>query len=252
MNIISKIYPEMVAPIPRELIMSTGRYSNSANGPNPFMARLEGAGAGLSDETQRNDTLNSAMWKQLTGGGMLTARGMYSDPRNFMPTAQIIILTNFSPKFDGKDQATINRMVVVPFNVTHEKGKKGTMEENDLIAMLEPEFPLVVKLFANYYIDLKYTYKAQIPLSKECEAYKQDYVENQETDLDRFVSTNIEFIKDDNVWVPLIDIYRRFAQFNQIELDLNDKPLNKDEWTQSKFTRYFKGDYNEVRIKQKR
>lgn len=252
MNIISKIYPEMIAPIPRELIMSTGRFTNSAAGPNPFMARLEGAGAGLSDETQRNDTLNSAMWKQLTGGGMLTARGMYAEPRNFMPTAQIIILTNFSPKFDGKDQATINRMVVVPFNVTHEKGKKGTVEESDLLAGIEPEFPLVVKLFAKYYIDLKFKHKSQIPLSKECEAYKQDYVENQETDLDRFVANNIEFIKDENVWVPLVDIYRRFAQFNQIELDLNDKPINKDEWTQTKFTRYFKGDYNEVRIKQKK
>lgn len=252
MNIISKIYPEMIAPIPRELIMNTSRYSSNAAGPNPFMARLEGAGAGLSDETQRNDTLNSAMWKQLTGGGMLTARGMYAEPRNFMPTAQIIILTNFSPKFDGKDQATINRMVIVPFNVPHEKGKKGTVEENDLIAAIEPEFPQVVRLFAEFYIELKNKHKSKIPLSKECEAYKQDYVENQETDLDRFVSNNIEFLKDENVWVPLQDVYKRFAEVNQIELDVNGKPVNKDDWSQSKFTRYFKSDYNEVRIKQKK
>ena len=81
MKIMGEIYPEMSAPIPREMIMSQGRYSSS-NGPNPFMARLEGAGVGISDETTRNDMLNGALWKQLTGGGMLTARGMYAPPRD--------------------------------------------------------------------------------------------------------------------------------------------------------------------------
>ena len=251
MKIISEIYPEMTTPIPREMIMSQGRYSSS-NGPNPYMARLEGAGAGISDETKRNDSLNGALWKQLTGGGMLTARGMYAMPRDFMPTAQILILTNYSPKFDGKDQATIDRMVVVPFSVQHKKGEEGTMEENDLLDLLRPEFPLVVKLFAEYYINLKHKHKSKIPLSKECEAYKADYVENQETDLDRFVSNNIEFIKDENCWVTLKDVYSRFCQFNQIELDQNGKPIDKESWSQSKFTRYFKGDYNEVRIKQRK
>lgn len=251
MKVIQEIYPDMTTPIPRELIMSQGRLSSSS-GPNPYMARLEGMGAGISDETKRNDTLNGALWKQLTGGGMLTARGMYAQPRDFMPTSQIIILTNYSPKFDGKDQATIDRMVVVPFSIQHKKGEEGTMEEDELIDMLRPEFPMVVRLFAEYYIKLKYKHKSKIPLSKECEAYKADYVENQETDLDRFVNDNIEFIKDENCWVKLKDVYQRFCMFNDIELDEYGKPLDKEAWSQSKFTRYLRGDYNEIRIKQRK
>lgn len=251
MKVIQEIYPDMTTPIPRELIMSQGRLSSSS-GPNPYMARLEGMGAGISDETKRNDTLNGALWKQLTGGGMLTARGMYAQPRDFMPTSQIIILTNYSPKFDGKDQATIDRMVVVPFSIQHKKGEDGTMEEDELIDMLRPEFPMVVRLFAEYYIRLKLEYKSKIPLSKECEAYKADYVENQETDLDRFVNDNIEFIKDENCWVKLKDVYYRFCMFNEIELDEYGKPLDKEAWSQSKFTRYLRGDYNEIRIKQRK
>ncbi len=251
MKIISEIYPEMTTPIPRELIMSQGRYAGSS-GPNPYIARLEGAGAGISDETKRNDILNGALWKQLTGGGMLTARGMYAMPRDFLPTAQIIILTNYSPKFDGKDQATIDRMVVVPFAVQHKKGDDGTIEEDDLIKQLRPEFPRIVRLFAEYYIRLKTQYKSKIPLSHECESYKADYVENQETDLDRFVSDNIEFIKDDNCWVKLKDVYTRFAKYNSIDLDENGKPTDRDNWSQSKFTRYLRGDYNEIRIKQRK
>lgn len=251
MKVMQEIYPEMTTPIPRELIMSQGRFSSSS-GPNPYMARLEGMGAGISDETKRNDTLNGALWKQLTGGGMLTARGMYAQPRDFMPTSQIIILTNYSPKFDGKDQATIDRIVVIPFSIQHKKGEEGTMEENDLLDLLRPEFPLVVKLFAEYYINLKYKYKSKIPLSKECEAYKADYVENQETDLDRFVNDNIEFIKDDNCWCKLKDVYFRFCKYNDIELDKYEKPLDKEAWSQSKFTRYLRGDYNEIRIKQRK
>lgn len=251
MKVIQEIYPDMTTPIPRELIMSQGRLSSSS-GPNPYMARLEGMGAGISDETKRNDTLNGALWKQLTGGGMLTARGMYAQPRDFMPTSQIIILTNYSPKFDGKDQATIDRMVVVPFSIQHKKGEEGTMEEDELIDMLRPEFPMVVRLFAEYYIKLKLQHKSKIPLSKECEAYKADYVENQETDLDRFVNDNIEFIKDENCWVKLKDVYYRFCMFNDIELDEYGKPLDKEAWSQSKFTRYLRGDYNEIRIKQRK
>lgn len=247
MKVIQECYQGMSRPLPRSVIMQKRYEDNGA--PNPYLARLEGSGVAISDETKRNDMLDGAMWKQLTGGGMLTARGMYAQPRDFMPTAQIVILTNFSPKFDGKDQATIERMVIIPFRIQHKKGDKNTVSEDDLFAGIRPEYPSVVRIFAEYYIRLRHEYKDKIPLSKECQAYKDDYVQDQETDLDKFVTDNIDFIKDATCFVPLKDLYLRYCQYNEIDLDEFGKPTDREAWTQSKFTRYLKNDYQEFHVK---
>lgn len=253
MKIISDLYPKMTTPIPRQIIMLNKDIRNYSGGAQPEIAELEGMGAGISDETQRNDMLNSAVFKQLTGGGVMKARRLYANAKEFKPTAQTIILTNYLPRFDNKDPATIDRMVVIPFSVTHKRGEdKDFKDENDIFELLRPEYPGIVKLFAEYYIHLKNDYKGKIPLSKECQSYKDDYVEDQATDLDRFVKENIEFIKDENVFTKVKDLYARYCEINDIELNEKGQPVDKDAWTQNKLTHFLKSDYTEIHIKQKR
>lgn len=253
MKIISDLYPNMTTPIPRQIIMLNKDIRNYGGGAQPEIAELEGMGAGISDETQRNDMLNSAVFKQLTGGGVMKARRLYANAKEFKPTAQTIILTNYLPRFDNKDPATIDRMVVIPFSVTHKRGEdKDFKDENDIFELLRPEYPGIVKLFAEYYIHLKNDYKGKIPLSKECQSYKDDYVEDQATDLDRFVKENIEFIKDENVFTKVKDLYARYCEINEIELNEKGQPVDKDAWTQNKLTHFLKSDYTEIHIKQKR
>lgn len=253
MKIISDLYPNMTTPIPRQVIMLNKDIRNYGGGATPEIAELEGMGAGISDETQRNDMLNSAVFKQLTGGGVMKARRLYANTKEFKPTAQTIILTNYLPRFDNKDPATIDRMVVIPFSVQHKRGEdENFKDENDIFNLLRPEYPAIVKLFAEYYIRLKTDYKGKIPLSDECKSYKDDYVEDQATDLDRFVKENIEFIKDENVFVKIKDLYARYCEINDIELNDKGQPLDKEAWTQSKLTHFLKSDYTEIHIKQKR
>ena len=252
MKIISDLYPQMTTAIPREVIMLNKDIRNFGGGANPAIAELKGMGAGISDETQRNDMLNSAVFKQLTGGGAMKARRLYSNPEEFKPTAQTIILTNYLPRFDNKDPATIDRMVVIPFSVEHKRGESGFKDENDIFELLRPEYPAVIKFFAEYYIELKTKYKGKIPLSKECQDYKGDYVEDQATDLDRFVKENIEFIKGEGIFVKVKDVYMRYCEVNNIELNDKGQPVDKDSWTQNKLTHFLKSDYTEIHIKQKR
>ena len=253
MKIISDLYPGMTTPIPRQIIMLNKDIRNYGGGPNPEIAELEGMGAGISDETQRNDMLNSAVFKQLTGGGELKARRLYANTKVFKPTAQTIILTNYLPRFDNKDPATIDRMVVIPFSITHKRGEdKDFKDENDIFNLLRPEYPAIVKFFAQYYIKFKNEHKGKIPLSKECQSYKDDYIEDQATDLDRFVKENIEFIKDETAFVKVKELYARYCQVNDIELDEKGQPTNKEAWSQNKLTHFLKSDYTEIHIKQKR
>lgn len=253
MKIISDLYPNMTTPIPRQVIMLNKDIRNYGGGATPEIAELEGMGAGISDETQRNDMLNSAVFKQLTGGGVMKARRLYANTKEFKPTAQTIILTNYLPRFDNKDPATIDRMVVIPFSVQHKRGEDDNFkDENDIFNLLRPEYPAIVKLFAEYYIHLKNDYKGKIPLSDECKSYKDDYVEDQATDLDRFVKENIEFVQDENVFVKVKELYARYCEINDIELNDKGQPVDKEAWSQSKLTHFLKSDYTEIHIKQKR
>lgn len=264
LNIIRKVYSyqqgeddagekeSMLIPLPADKIMIRGRFGRAANGPDPFIAQLIGAGAAVCDETDKNDKIDSSIFKAYTGGGALTVRDMYKKPVNYEPTAQIIISTNYSPKFDSSDQAVINRMVIVPFSIVHEPDGKNTKSEDYFIEKLTPEFPAIVKYYAEKYIYFKTELNGKIQISKEADRYKGDYVQNQATDLSRFVDTCIEFVKDDEKYVRLKDIYNAYLQFVGAELDNEGKPVGKDVWTQTKFTRYFKGDYNEVIIGQKK
>jgi len=250
-RIIEEIYAGMCQKMDSKFIMVANRYGSSIN-EGAERAKLESAGVAISDETQRNDSLNGSLFKELTGGGIMTARPLYSPPRQFAPTAQLIISTNFAPKFDAKDQATINRMVVIPFKVAHNPGDANTISEADIFAMLRPEYGAIVKMFAEYYIRLKTEHKNKIPLSWECEEHKKDYIEGQETSLDRFVSENIEFVRNEKEWVPLKELYHRYCAFYNIALDASGNPQDREDWTQNKFTRFMRADYPQFKVKQKR
>ncbi len=242
----------MLVPLPVQKIMLRGRLGYAVNGPDPFMEQLIGAGAAVCDETDKNDKIDSAVFKSYTGGGALTVRGMWKKPENYEATAQLIISTNYSPKFDSSDTALVERMVIVPFSIQHDPDEKDAKDGKFFMEELRPEYPAIIKYYAEKYLKVKYEQHGKIKISQEAEKYKGDYVQKAATPLNSFVDSCIEFIKDDTKFVRLKDVYKAFIQFSGAELDEDGKPKDRDVMTQSKFTRYFKGDYNEVVIGQKK
>lgn len=241
----------MIVPIPRSLIMQSRNYDDSV--ANPFLAQVEGKGALVSDETEKNDKLNSTEFKKLTSNGERTVRGIYQSPHIFNQTAQTIICTNYAPLFDSSDTAVVERMFIIQFSKQHLKGKKGTMDFDDLVKLIRPEFPSIIKMFAEYYIQLKTQFKMKIPDSAECKAYKNDYIERMdENGLQGFVQKYIVFAKGSGKWIPLKEVYNRYCMYWNIELDESGKPKDSDKLTQAKFTRYLNRDYNEFKVTQKR
>lgn len=252
MEIISDIYPDMTTPIPRSVIMNS-KYGNITTGATPDLADLEGMGAGYSDETEKNDHLNSAMWKSLTGAKKIKARQLYKGNRVFEPTAQTVILTNYSPLFDKTDTALIDRMIIIQFSKQHHKGEKGTKSIDELKKEIKAEAPQIVRMLAEKYIELKYKYNSKIPLSLESEEYKKDYIENMDDNgLQNFVQKYIDFAKGSGKWIALKELYHRYCNFWNIELDDRGNPKDPEKLTQAKFTRYLKRDYNEFKVKQVR
>jgi phage/plasmid-associated DNA primase len=192
--------------------------------------------------------LNNALWKLLTGGDPLTARDLYQSPHKFIPTSQIIVLTNYLPLFDSHDNATIQRMIIVPFLIEHKRGDKELIQIDSFKEEIKPEYPGIVKLFAEYYIKLKQEHNGAIPLSDECKRYKQLYIEELDTDLDRFVKDNIEFVMEDNAFEETQAVYERYLKYYKFTAE----DAGKEALTRQKFTRYLKRDYKQIVQKQKK
>jgi P4 family phage/plasmid primase-like protien len=245
-ELLGKIYDGMFVRLNADVLVTRDRHRASGNEATPYIARLEGKGLGIAQETERNGVLNNALWKELTGGDTLTARGLYKEPHDFTPTAQILVCTNHQPRFDAHDEAAIERMVVIPFSVQHEKGKKGTLQQNTIYSRLRPEYPAIVKLFSEYYIRLKNEYEGAVPLSDECANYKNNYVKEQETDLDQFVNDNIDIDMSGSAFEIVQNVYDRYLKYYDLKSD------DKDALTRNKFVRYLRHDYMEIKYKQKK
>jgi phage/plasmid-associated DNA primase len=245
-ELLSRVYEGMFVRINGDILVTKERRRASGNEATPYIARLEGKGLGIAQETERNGILNNALWKELTGGDTLTARGLYQMPHDFVPTAQILVCTNHQPRFDAHDDAAIDRMVVIPFSMQHEKGKKGTLQQTTIYSRLRPEYPAIVKYFAEYYIRFKNEFEGAIPLSVECSNYKQNYVKEMETDLDKFVNDNLEIDMSGDAFEKVQDVYDRYLQYYDLKTE------DKEALTRNKFVRYIKHDWMEINYKQKK
>jgi phage/plasmid-associated DNA primase/5S rRNA maturation endonuclease (ribonuclease M5) len=245
-ELLGKIYEGMSVRINGDVLVTKFRQRASGNEATPYIARLEGKGLGVAQETERNGILNNALWKELTGGDKLTARGLYKDPHDFDPTAQIVVCTNHQPRFDAHDSAAIDRMVVIPFSVQHKKGTKGTLQQTTIYSRLRPEYPAIIRFFAEYYIRLRNEYEGAIPLSEECYSYKQNYIKDMETDLDKFVNENLDIVMAGNAYEDINDVYNRYLQY------YNLNPEAKDTISRNKFVRFLRQDWIEIGYGQKK
>lgn len=87
-------------------------------------AALRGALLAVASETDSGAKLDEASIKNLTGGDVISARGMHEDPYEFTPRFSLWIQTNHLPAFSGPDRGIKARTKVVPFTQSFE-GEKG-------------------------------------------------------------------------------------------------------------------------------
>jgi len=245
-SIMEAIFPGMIQGLPAGILVGKGDRQFDPNRPNPYLAQLEGKGAGVVSETERNTYLNNSLFKEITGGGSIITRDLFKTAHPFVPTAQIIMTTNDPPRFDAHDDATIGRMIIIPFMIEHNKEKEKNIQPDEFIDKFRHEFPAIIRLFAEYFIKLKTKHNRLIPLSEECKRYKNNYIEDQDTDLDKFVKDSIEFtISEEKVSFEKVkDVYHRYLRYYGF-VDSYGVPdeKHKDALSQNKLTRYLKKDY---------
>ena len=109
--------------------------SRNGRGPDNDLARLRGARLVTASESGEARQLDEERVKRITGGDTVTARFLYREPFEFVPSFKLWLATNARPKITGTDIAIWRRVNLIPFNVTIPKEE----QDKELGAKLRAE-----------------------------------------------------------------------------------------------------------------
>lgn len=153
-----KMLKGLCVKIPKSVVCVTQKDNQS--GPSPELSRLDGGMRWVvTDEVKRGeDTLSASKICQLTGNDTIYARGLYESGKDIQPMFQLNILCNTLPTIQSADEATWDRIKIIPFeskfvdNAEKYKNKKNIFQQNknfDIKPLIEPLLWLSVHYFKN-------------------------------------------------------------------------------------------------------
>jgi putative DNA primase/helicase len=86
------------------------------------LARLHNARLTVCDESDKRMEIAQALFKAVTGGSLITSRGLFRDLFTYVANFKVILATNHRPKIIGDDGATWSRIQDVPMKQSFPKG----------------------------------------------------------------------------------------------------------------------------------
>jgi putative DNA primase/helicase len=131
-NTIMQIMGDYGTNTPTETFMQ--KKGNTASND---IARLNGTRFVAAMEGDCGEKLAEAVVKRLTGNDRISARFLYGEYFEFIPTFKIFMATNHKPKISGLDNAIWRRIKLIPFEVSF----SGRQQDPKLQQKLETELP---------------------------------------------------------------------------------------------------------------
>jgi putative DNA primase/helicase len=105
--------PDLACTMPADAIMDTAR--RDGNAPQPYVANLRGKRLVWMSESSEGRKMSTGLVKLLCGGDRINARGLNKNPIEFLPSHQILLITNNKPAIPADDSALWQRVFLIPF-----------------------------------------------------------------------------------------------------------------------------------------
>ena len=83
-----------------------------------YIAALRGVRLAILGETEEAAYMSNSQLKRITSRDVISARALYKDPMEFIPTHTTIMHTNYLPRLGSLDGGTKRRIAVAPFPST--------------------------------------------------------------------------------------------------------------------------------------
>ena len=109
---------------------------SGADGPRNDIAKLAGARMVRSSEVGEGKRFNESLVKTLTGSETVSARFLYSEHFEFVPTFKLWLAANHKPTIRGQDHAIWRRVRLVPFDVQFSGERRDPTMKDKLLAEL--------------------------------------------------------------------------------------------------------------------
>jgi putative DNA primase/helicase len=97
------------------------------------IARLRGTRFVTTTEAEHGKRLSEPLIKQITGNDRMTARFLYGEFFNFVPTFKIWMATNYKPVIKGTDHGIWRRIKLIPFITRIEEERQDKHLEQKLM-----------------------------------------------------------------------------------------------------------------------
>jgi P4 family phage/plasmid primase-like protien len=98
-------------------IKSGGKRAEGA--ATSHIVQLKDTRLAMSDESEEKQQINGACIKEMSGGGMVTARELFQKPETFVPTHKSVLITNHKPDISEADEGLLRRLCLIPFVNTY-------------------------------------------------------------------------------------------------------------------------------------
>lgn len=198
---------------------------NNSSGPNPELAQTENARVAFTAEPDDDEAWSGARVKKLTGGDSFFARTLHEEGGSIETTFKNCVVLNVIPDFKGLDEATKNRMFMVPFEGRWiKKDEKSftvpeTFEEQvkaktyPMDPRFEDNLPRLAAALNWYAVN---NYKKYLDEGLEKPKYIKQFIDDywkQNDPYTAFIDENLETPKkedgtvDDKKYVTATDIY---------------------------------------------
>ncbi len=106
----------LVGAVSNDLFVAQEKF-RASGAPTPHLCDLQGKRLVWGSETRQGDKLNIAQIKLLTGGGEISARQLHGRQFSFAPTHKLLLMTNYKPHADARDQAFWSRACLIEFGI---------------------------------------------------------------------------------------------------------------------------------------
>ncbi len=127
-NFLCEVFGEYKCTLPREVAYV--RRTNSST-PRPELVRAVNTRLGFINETVGNETMDTAMLKQISGQDKMYFRTLYSEGEECNTTWTLVITCNDCPKIPHDDEAIWDRLRFINFNSRF--SSDAPLDENEQI-----------------------------------------------------------------------------------------------------------------------
>tara|TARA_Y100000591_G_scaffold333282_1_gene375321 strand:+ start:3983 stop:6781 length:2799 start_codon:yes stop_codon:yes gene_type:complete len=213
----------------------------ASSGAQPDLDRLRhGCRLVVLQEPSKQEVINTALLKELTGNDTMYARTLYKEGGEFLPLFKPVIICNDLPQLSSNEPAIWSRLRILPFESKFDTEEAPKTYEEQLEKKIFPrdehlnnklsQFmePLAYTLLSCYnkrdgkaYDEPPEVLNATNKYQNQCDTFRQ-YLD------ERIHEEDVKSKKDNTRWIRLSDIYPDFKSWWNESIS-NKKVPNKNE-----------------------